>query len=95
MVVCRWEFRVKPGRLGDFAKLLKATFGGSERTVRVYRFKIGQRDTAAMEIEYESLAAFEKALADFATRPEAAEFSEKAHELVEGGGTSAFWELEE
>ena len=95
MVVGRWEFHVKPGRLRDFSKLLKATFGSSERTVRVYRWRTGQRDTAAMEIEFESLAAFEKRSADFAARPEAAQFSEKAQQLMEGGGTFAFWELED
>jgi hypothetical protein len=56
---------------------------------------MGPSDMAMLEIQYESLAAYEASLAEWSKRPEAGTVSERLDVLVEPGGTNEVWDLVE
>ena len=94
MLVNRRTFIVKPGHLEEAIELLKAevTRVWPSMPVRYYREHIAPSDTGAFEAEFESLAAYEKAMAEGWPRV-SAEYLEKWNQLAEAGGTNEFWEL--
>ena len=99
MIVNRRTFTVKPGRMQEAVEsVVKETAAEKERggysgTVRIYTSSIGQFDQLAVEWEYESLAEYEKAWAEWGARPTTAEFMEKWIELVKAGGINEIWDL--
>ena len=62
---------------------------------RLYTSRVGPLDQLVFERVYESAADEGKAHAEYGSRPEAAEFWAKFNALVERGGTSEIWHVEE
>ena len=58
MQVQRLEFEVKRGRMAEAVTLLKQP--NTLPVKRIYMSRIGQRNVIAMELEWESLADYEK-----------------------------------
>jgi hypothetical protein len=64
-------------------------------TVRVYTASIAPFDQVVVDFEYEDLAAYEKAWADWFDKPETPDFMEKWNELTKSGGKNEIWDLVE
>ena len=96
MIVNRRTFSIKRPRMQETVDLLRAQRKESSHphATRIYTSNIAPFDILAFEIEFESLAGYEKFWADFSARPETAEFMSKWYELTEGGGANEIWTLE-
>jgi hypothetical protein len=92
MIVGRWLQTIRRGHLEEATaavnEMLEAFEGFAQRPTRVYTSSVGTGNTAATEIEFESLAEYESVLAEFSASPEAASFFEKWHKLTEGPGSN-------
>ena len=97
MIVNRRTFSIKRPRMQETVDWLRARWKefNHPHAIRVYTPNIASFDILTFEIEFESLAGYEKFWADFSARPETAEFMSKWYELTEGGGTNEIWTLEE
>jgi hypothetical protein len=62
---------------------------------RIYMSKIAPPWQMAIEWEYENLAEYDKAWAEWGARPTTAEFWMKWFEMTEPGGANDIWELAE
>lgn len=85
MQVQRLEFEVKRGCMPEAVTLLKAMpkEGNVLPIKRVYTSRIGQQNVIAMELEWESLAEYEKGWAKWDARPQATAFLKSLNELLE------------
>jgi len=79
--------------MDEILALLKADKERTGTDFRLYVPNVGRFDRIAMEIEFESLEAYEKGWADWGSTPEAAAFMEKFNELTETGGANEIWAL--
>jgi len=97
MIAVRFTHIVKPGCGGAVVALLKehrdhpAT---PDRPTRIYTANLGPSHVVIYEAEYESLAAWEKAVAEWPHHPLAATFWKDMDKLVESGGSREIWNLE-
>jgi hypothetical protein len=94
MIVCRWLYPAKVGQVNEVRDLFAAevdrgTFG--EVTCRLYVSQNGQLGNVAWEIEFESLADFEKANYDFVASPEGRAFTQKLLPLLRSPIVMEFW----
>ena len=94
MLVNRRTWIAKVGHQQEAIELLKAemTRVFPSMTVRYYQWLIGPFDTFGCEAEFESLAAYEEAMSESASRV-SPEVFEKWHQVREAGGTNELWEL--
>jgi hypothetical protein len=94
MIVNRRVFIAKKGCLGEAIKALKTEVARvwPSMHLRYYISNTGTFDTFAAEAEYESLAEYERILAEGAPRF-SAEFWQKWNETTEVGGTNEIWDL--
>jgi hypothetical protein len=97
MLVDRRTWVVKRGRMEEALELFKAEGKriGSPPVWRLYAPNIGGFDLLALELEYESLEAYERSWAEYSASPEAAAFQEKLYELTEVGCANELWALVE
>ena len=97
MIAVRFTHVVKPGCVGAVVALLKehrdhpAT---QDRAIRIYSTIWGPSHAVIWEAEYESLAEWENAVAEWPRHPMAASFWKEMDKLVESGGTREIWNLE-
>ena len=97
MIVIRYTHIVKPGCGRAAVALLKehrdhpAT---QNRRTRIYTTNLGPAHTVIWEAEYETLAAWEKAAAEWPSHPLAATFWKQMDELVDSQGSREVWNLE-
>jgi hypothetical protein len=94
MIVNRRMFIAKKGHYAEalaWAKKLVADVAPNARA-RFYESNIGPFDVFGWEIEYESLAAYERSLRD-ATARVTPEWWAQWHALTETGGTNEIWTL--
>ena len=85
MLVERREHRMKPGTVEQALALVKETmsFPKCPQAKCVYRSRIGPGDTVTIEWEWESLAQYEKAWAEFSATPGWASFLKKWTPIAE------------
>jgi len=97
MLVDRRTWVVKRRCMEEALELIKAEGKrvGSPPVWRLYEPKVGGFDLLALEMEYESLEAYEKWWAEYSASPEAAAFQGKLYELTEVGGANELWVLAE
>jgi hypothetical protein len=100
MIVDRRTFRAKKGQKHEAAAVLKEvaklfTAKVKDVPIRIYHSHMGTFDTVAMEVEYESLAEYERLMYSFFALPEMAPLMKKWNEVTETGGTHEMWGLEE
>jgi hypothetical protein len=95
MIVDRMTVKAKRDTQLELAALLKSEGERLGWRARVYTSLCGGGKTnrVVMEVEYESLAAMEKAWADFRARPDTSTFVKKMNELSENEGSREFLEL--
>ena len=94
MIVRRSIHPLKPGKGKEAVELLVKTFGDRPNTtLRVYISETGPTfGTLAAEMEFESLAALEKASAEFNASPESAAFFEKWYKVTKrNSGHAEIW----
>jgi hypothetical protein len=97
MIVIRITHTVKPGSSRAVVALLKehrdhqAT---QEQRARIYTTNLGPSHTVIYEAEYETLAAWEKAVAEWPSHPLAATFWKQMNELLDSQGSWEVWNLE-
>ena len=95
MLVNRWTYTVKEGRMADVVELHKAEREQIDVPVRIYTPSIGSNyNVLIIELEFESLGHFEKFWVDWAAL-RAAEVGEKMATLVEPDAKQEIWTLEE
>ena len=90
MYLVRDVFRCKPGKARDLAGRFKRLLPAMERedgfvNGRVMVDAVADYWTVVLEAEFESLAQFEKHMAEFSQRAEVKEVMAGYMELVEGG----------
>jgi hypothetical protein len=101
MIVNRRTFNVKPGHEQEtVALVLEEIAADRERgdytgPTRVYTSNLGTFNQVAVEWEYEDLAEYQKAWAEWWARPMTAAFMQEWLELTNGGGTNEIWTLAE
>ncbi len=96
MIVYRVTFKAKLGCIDKIVQYFKEQrYKPDQIKCRAYTPYISQGDEVVMEFEYENLAEFEKASTEMWSQPEAAEWLEKFHELIETGGFFEVWKVEE
>ena len=97
MLVERLTFIAKPGCVGDFGALAKATLleAGLANATRVYRIKFGVTDRIAFEVEHESMEERERWWNEWRSSDGAATWEEQANALREATATHEFWTLVE
>lgn len=66
-----------------------------DRPSRLHRAKTGRFATLALEMEFESLAEYEKFWADWDASPESSAFQEKWNDVNETGGSHELWQIVE
>ena len=96
MIVNRRTFITKRGRTDEAATFIKKAMGliSFPRPPRVYVSDIGPFNTIAVEAEAESLAEYERLLAEWVART-TPEFWEEWFNLTENGGANEIWRLVE
>ena len=95
MIVVRLPYTVKRGRMDEAVALAKENMPlYPDLTERVYGSYFGAPpQTIAIELEFESLAAFERWETDWDARPESESWNAKWREVSEGVGVSEIWDL--
>ena len=96
MIVQRWMFNVKQGRMEEAVAVILVEIEKScPPNTRVFTSHIGHRDVLDVDFEFESLAELEKFWAEWQARPETPAFGGKWDDLTERGATNETWHLEE
>lgn len=95
MIVNRRTFNLKPDRVEDALALAKATQPAFGHNSRYYVPLVAAWHVLVWEAEFQSLAEYDGAMAEYWTRPEAAEELKKWRECFAGGGANELWELVE
>ena len=104
MLVNRRTFIVKKPYFEEALTLLAelrqlAKLVDSNALIRVYASELGPFDTIAYEAEHESLAAYERVLAEFQEHPSVVarlpDWFTRWQEITEPGGVNEFWRLVE
>ena len=97
MIAVRWLQTMKRGRLEEATAavnaMLEAFEGFAQRPKRVYSSRVGTGNTVAVEIEFESLAEYERVVAEFFASPEAETFFETWNKASRGPGSNSIWNL--
>jgi hypothetical protein len=96
MIVNRRIFIPKHGHMREVLDLLKAEFARcfpEFKAVRYYVSDIGPFDRFGMEMEFPSLAEYERAVAQ-SGECFSPEFWQRWYELTESGGTNEIWTVE-
>ena len=94
MIVVRWSQVVKRGHQHEAVELWKdwAT-SHPDQTLRVYSDFMASHHTIAIEVEYDTLAEYEKSRAEWVT-PEFRTFAGKLNPLLADSGCTEAWHLE-
>jgi len=89
MIVDRITWKAKSDRQLELAALLKSEVERNGWRGRIYTSLFGGGDTnrVVVELEYESMAAMEKAQQEWLSRPGTAAFYKKMNELSENEGS--------
>ena len=95
MITVRWTETMKEGREAEAVKVLKEAMEPQKYPIRICTCRTEPSNTIAMEIDYESLAEYEKAVAEWQTTEQAAVFGKKWPELVCGNEAHEVWNLAE
>lgn len=64
MLVIREVFNAKPGQASKLAKLFRRAFG-KDQTIRIMTDMVGSYNTVVVEMQIDSLAEFEKQMAEY------------------------------
>ena len=97
MIVERRTFNINLGRMPEAIELVRKYEAqrredGYTGGFRIYVSSIGKYNQLAMEAEHESLAEYEKALAQWSARPSSPAFMEKWNPVCPGG-TNEIWRV--
>ena len=85
MIVNRWVYHVKPGRLEELVALLKSGEGSLARAPRFCRPEIGAPfNILEMELEFDSLEGYERTLGEITSHPDFPALSQKIDDLLVG-----------
>ena len=90
MIVNRREFNVEVGHVKDAIALIKAL--DYPKPIRIVTSMSGAFNVLAIEVEYESLAEYERIVPEWAARPDTPEFMAKWHEITKSG-VNEFWQV--
>ena len=98
MIVDRWTFDIKQGRMSDAVALFREDEAqerehGYTGAYRIYVSSIGVGGRLAVEWEHESLAEYEQAMARFGARPGTQAWMERFREVSKGGGLHEIWRV--
>jgi len=97
MIAVRWLQTIKRGRLSEATaavnEMLEAFEGFAQRPKRVYTSRVGTGDTAAVEIEFESLVEYDSVVAEFFASPQAKVFFKTWNKVSRGPGSNSIWNL--
>ena len=89
MIVNRWTVTVKRGHMGEAVAWCKAL--NWPTPYRLNRAYSGTMLKLEFESECESMAEYERLMAEFMARPDMAELNAKLSELTESPTTNEFW----
>jgi hypothetical protein len=93
-IAVRWLRYVKPAHWPDVAAGNVDEFvTPGEFAARISMPEAGQVGEQTLEIEYESLAGFEAAMAEWSARPTTAAYSKKVLSKLQEGGTTEVWRI--
>ena len=92
MFVQRMTITVKPGHMEKILGLLKENREKTGVDSRLYQIDIGTYNQIAIELEFETMADYEKGWAEWNARPDTPAFMEKWLEWTKGG-TNEIWQL--
>jgi hypothetical protein len=97
MLVHRQTFLVKPLKQQELSELCKEgfTMNPAPHGSRIFTNYIGPGDTVVVDMEYENLTEYTDWWDKWWSLPETPAFMEKWLELVESGGSDAFWNVVE
>jgi hypothetical protein len=95
VIVNRRTFHLKPDRIGDAVALAKKEGEQfpAKHNGRSYLSSVARWHVLAWEAEFESLAEYERVMAEWFARPEAEAALATYRECFTGGGTNEIWEL--
>ena len=88
MIVNRREFSIKGGRMDEAVAWFRALV--FPKPIRLQQSASGTFGLLAIEIEYESMAEYEKLMAEWVARPDTPGRLTKWNELAKGG-QNEFW----
>lgn len=98
MIVERHVYIAKPGRIGDMLDHLRRQLANKNNPwphdVRIYQNRIGPFDCVAVELESESLAAYEETWTRWTSVAFTEEMNLEWRELKESGGQNEIWTVE-
>lgn len=95
MLLNRHTINVKLGRAAELAELLKTGANHLDwiPPFRVMAARIGVQDRMALELEFESLADYDRFWSAFAAAPETQQVMARLLELTEPGTVNEIWEV--
>lgn len=90
MLVNRWTFQIKPGRMDEAIEVINIL---REDFVRVYQAGIGKTDQLCVELEFENYTAYEAFWQGWSERPEVKNFLEAWPTLLQTSAIQETWHL--
>jgi hypothetical protein len=99
MIANRRTFNVHPGKMDAAVEWLQQEAAAEKArgplpgVYRIYVTSIGTFNQVVLEIEFESLEAYDQFWSTWFSRPESVEANERFNKLTAPGGTNEIWTL--